>query len=336
MTASGESRSGAKAGLDQPLLFQVLDHLLPGFAAQSSVRVGFCSGLVASAAGAAAATSVGFRAAHRGIFLGRRHVPTRGSAAELVAGESVTSPPCRVHGRTEYGAVGHGVHTPAPVRCTPACLGQQISENHIAAHQTPTLQGHALMLQARSTRGSCRSSRLQTHLCRRFQCGGRRPRSNRRHSTAGRSGVGSWCCYGSLSSVTCCSGCLVAQSLPVDLPVAQRVWAVPDMEQSRGVRADEHGEALLAGVPSADRFGVRAAVIAAVMTQAAEGPAGGGVVCRFSELVACLGRTDQARSTPVSRHDHFACLRSATLLTAARVWVLRGLGLRRVLPLPVG
>ena len=94
----------------------------------------------------------------------------------------------------------------------------------------------------------------------------------------GRSGVGSWCCYGSSSSVACCSGRLVAQSLPVDLPTGQRIGAVPEVEQPGGVRADEHGESLLAGVSLADRFGVGAAVIAAVMTQAAEGPAGSGVV----------------------------------------------------------
>jgi len=71
---------------------------------------------------------------------------------------------------------------------------------------------------------------------------------------------------------------LVSQSVPVDLPVAQCFGAVTEVEQSRGVRADEHGESFLAGVPFADRFGVGAAVIAAVMTQAAEGPAGSGVV----------------------------------------------------------
>jgi len=86
---------------------------------------------------------------------------------------------------------------------------------------------------------------------------------------------------------------LVSQPVPVDLPAAQSFWAVPDVEQARGVRTDKHGEPLLAGVPSADRSGVSAAVIAAVMTQSAEGPAGGRVVgaeghtdrpiCRFSQ-----------------------------------------------------
>ena len=85
-----------------------------------------------------------------------------------------------------------------------------------------------------------------------------------------------WC--SSLSLTSCCSECLVAQSLSVDLPVAQRFWAVTEVEQSRGVWAGKHCESLLAGVPSADGFGVGAAVIAAVMTQSAEGPAGGGVV----------------------------------------------------------
>ena len=44
---------------------------------------------------------------------------------------------------------------------------------------------------------------------------------------------------------------LVSKSVPVDLPAAQCFWAVTEVEQSRGVRADEHGEPLLTGVPFA-------------------------------------------------------------------------------------